>query len=473
MKLNVLMAFALAREQFTVEQIAGIVEESLLEVHRALDACAEVITERRNMNGRAVYRVFHDSFADYLRSHKDYSSHLPETSRRILRFSARRVPDRPAEPELLEVVERLFDGTSLRQSDAGPLSQLIERTSRLLTGYSLILQNLLTRSVEELGPLLAALGRCIGAATARMTIDCLVAVVERRPAEVGCVALELVQKRARGRGAMVVQANAQAARIAMEVVVQTCQMTSMNSAVRKVLLAACSATDSNVRSLAIVSVFRLIHACHALGMSIVQELADRSVLFGFIRPRRLEVFGGCTIGLFFERPHDEGLMRELKSMTRSLVARVRGLRLGLWLAPKVISVLWASVPSDYNPANPAEYKAYKKYAAKHPEMVAAVNEMVSFVDPRDGTREEFASAVGQFDGKAIRPVDFLSNFPAEQATESRALAGDDSALESAYHAVMGTDSPSAFLLQDFLWRLRIVQIGRNMLGEPPAQRSVD
>ena len=39
-KLNVLMALALAREQFTVEQIAGIAEEPLLEVHRALDACA-------------------------------------------------------------------------------------------------------------------------------------------------------------------------------------------------------------------------------------------------------------------------------------------------------------------------------------------------------------------------------------------------------------------------------------------------
>ena len=113
-KLNVLMALALAREQFTVEQIAGIAEEPLLEVHRALDACAEVITERRNLYGRAVYRVFHDSFADYLRSHKDYASHLPEMSRRILRFAVRRVPDRPAEPELLEVVERLFDGTALR-----------------------------------------------------------------------------------------------------------------------------------------------------------------------------------------------------------------------------------------------------------------------------------------------------------------------------------------------------------------------
>ena len=195
-KLNVLMALALAREQFTVEQIAGIAEEPLLEVHRALDACAEVIAERRNLYGRAVYRVFHDSFADYLRSHKDYASHAPEMSRRILRFAARRVPDRPAEPELLAVVKRLFDGTVLVQGNAGPLSQLIERTSRLLTGQSLVRQNLLKRPFEELGPLLVVLGRCLGAATARMTIDCLAAIAEQQPAEVGSAALELVQERA-------------------------------------------------------------------------------------------------------------------------------------------------------------------------------------------------------------------------------------------------------------------------------------
>ena len=195
-KLNVLMALALAREQFTVEQIAGIAEEPLLEVHRALDACAEVITERRNLFGRAVYRVFHDSFADYLRSHKDYASHVPEMSRRILRFAARRVPDRPAEPELLAVVERLFDGSVLIRDDAGPLSQLVERTSRFLTGQSLVRQNLLKRPFEELRPLLVGLGRCVGAATARMTIDCLAAMAEQQPAGVGAAALELVQKQA-------------------------------------------------------------------------------------------------------------------------------------------------------------------------------------------------------------------------------------------------------------------------------------
>ena len=403
-KLNVLMALALAREQFTVEQIAGIAEEPLLEVHRALDACAEVITERRNLYGRAVYRVFHDSFADYLRSHKDYASHLPEMSRRILRFAVRRVPDRPAEPELLEVVERLFDGTVLVQDDAGPLSQLIERTSRLLTGQSLVRQNLLKRPFEELGPLLVALGRCVGAATARMTIDCLAATAEQQPAEVGSAALELVQQRARGRGAMAVQANAQAAGVALEVVVQSCQVASMSAAARKVLLAACSATDSTVRSLAVVAAFRLVHARHALGMSIMQELARRSVRFGLPRPQGLALFACCAIGLFYERPRDEHLIRDLKQMVRSASRRLWWVRLGLLAAPKAATVAWASVSDDYNNINLGEIKAYKKFAAGHPAFVAAVSEMIDFMDPAYGTSETFAQAVRRLDELNVQPA---------------------------------------------------------------------
>ena len=464
-RIEVLMAFALAREQFTVEQIAGITEQSLLEVHRAIDACAEVITERRNVTGRAAYRVFHDSFADYLRCHKDYASRMPEMSRRILRFAARRVPDRPAEPELLEVVEQLFDGTSLDRGDAGPLSRLIERTSRLLTGQSLMRQSLLKRPFQERGPLLVALGRCIGAATARTAIDCLVAAADQQPAEVGCAALELIQQRASGLGALVVQANAQAAGIALEVAVQTCHVASMNAAVQKVLLAGCSAADSTIRSLAIVSAFRLVHARHALGMSIMQELGRRSVRFGLIRPQRLAVFACGAIGLFYERPRDQQLVRELKQMVRSLLRRLWWVRLALWLAPKAATVLWTSVPDDYNNVNLAEMKAYKRYAAGHPDFVAAVREMIDFLDPAYGTSEAFSRAVCRLDEQTASLEAILGYLPTQQAIISRTLAGDESALEAAYAS--WRHAPLYAIRQDFMYRLRMVQVGRKLAGQPP------
>ena len=187
-RVRVLLALALAREQFTVEQVAGIVGRSVPEAYGTLEAFAEVISEHRNLEGRAVYRVFHDSFGDYLRSHKVHASLVPDLSRRILSFAASRVPDRSAEPELLQAVERLFDGSVLCPADAPALALLIERTSRLLTGHSLMLQNLARRPFEELGPLLLALGRCLGPAAARTTIESAVTLAEEQPSGVGRMA---------------------------------------------------------------------------------------------------------------------------------------------------------------------------------------------------------------------------------------------------------------------------------------------
>ena len=84
----VLMVLALAREQLSAEQVAGITGQSVDETCRTLAACAEVIAERRNVEGCTVYRVFHDSFGDFMRSHKDYASLVRELSRRILGFAA-------------------------------------------------------------------------------------------------------------------------------------------------------------------------------------------------------------------------------------------------------------------------------------------------------------------------------------------------------------------------------------------------
>ena len=464
-KVEVLMVLALAREQFTAEQVAGITRQSVQGARRTIEACAEVITERQNVKGLAIYRLFHDTFGDYMRSHKDYAPLVPEISQRILKFAARETPGREADGELLAVVERLFDGKSLRPDDAGALSLLIERTSCLLTGHDLMLQNLAERPFEELGPVLTALGRCVGPATARMTIDCLLGLAEQHPAEVGFAAIELVDRPIKGHISTVAQANVQAARIAVEVAIQACRLPSMEEAVRKVLLTACAASDSTVRSLGALGVFRLVRIFPDLGMGILQELADRSVRFGLVRPQKLEAFAGCAIGVFYERARDEQLVRKLKSMARSVVNRIWGLRFALWLAPKIAGPIWNSVPDDCNNINPVEFKAYKKYVATHPDLEAAVREVIEFMDPAHGTSEEFATAVSRADAEITCPDALLGYLPAQQAIISRALAGDESALEAAYESWL--HAPQWGTRQDFLYRLRIVQVGLKVAGKPP------
>ena len=117
------------------------------------------------------------------------------------------------------------------------------------------------------------------AAMARMAIRSLAAIAEHDPAGVSEVVTTMMVP-SRQRGPSTAQANIQAARVAIEVAVQTCHLPSMEAMVRTVILAACATRDSNVRSLAIVAVFRLVHINQALGMSIVQELANRSVRLG-------------------------------------------------------------------------------------------------------------------------------------------------------------------------------------------------
>jgi hypothetical protein len=251
------------------------------------------------------------------------------------------------------------------------------------------------------------------------------------------------------------------------VAVATCCLDLMAKAVRHVLLTACAAADSNVRSLAITAVFRVFHDNYALGLTVLQEMCNCSLWYGLVRPRKLEAFAGCALGLFFERQGDQRLLQDLKEMVRELIARVRGLRLAIWLVPKAASFLWGATPDDYNIANMAEFKAYKKHVAKHPDLVNATNEMIDFVDSTHGTSEQFAQAVLRLDAATGLPATFLGSLATQQAVESRTLAGDASALDAAYQSVKGMASPPAFHVQEFLWRLRIVQVGRNLTGKLP------
>ena len=128
-------------------------------------------------------------------------------------------------------------------------------------------------------------------------------------------------------------------------------------------------------------------------------------------------------------------------------------------------MLWTSVPDDYNNVNLAEMKAYKKYAARHPDFVATASEMIDFMDPAYGTSEAFSQAVRRLDEKTVCPEALLGYLPTQQAVISRALAGDESALEAAYESWQ--HAPQYAIRQDFMYRLRIVQVGRKLAGGPP------
>src|SRR5262249_407627 len=138
-----------------------------------------------------------------------------------------------------------------------------------------------------------------------------------------------------------------------------------------------------------------------------------------------------------------------------------------WLLPKVATTLWASVPDEFNNVNLAEVKGYKKYASAHPELVQAVNDVINFIDPSYGTSEEFARAIRRLDEVAKTPETIINCLAAQHAIISRALAGENSALEVAHESGERFSPPEHGSRQDFMSRLRLVQVGRRDLGIPP------
>ncbi len=129
---------------------------------------------------------------------------------------------------------------------------------------------------QRLLAILEATGRSENPAMARMVIRSLAAIAEHDPDGVSNVLRAMVAP-SRKRSPATTRANLQATRIALEVAVATCSLESMGDAVRHVLLTACAVADTNVRSLAVVSVFQLVRSNPNLGMGVLQELAGRSV----------------------------------------------------------------------------------------------------------------------------------------------------------------------------------------------------
>jgi hypothetical protein len=335
-------------------------------------------------------------------------------------------------------------------------------------------------------------GRFGRTAMTRMTIRALAAIAKHEPHEVTRLVMRMVEPQTRlgfpirqvlalltfplriiqrlifKRDVTAAQADIQAARVALEVAMISCSVDSMKDAVRQVILAACARSDSTIRSLAMIAFIRLMQnrANYDFGLGILQELAHRCVTFGVIRLRRLEVFVGCSLALFFERSDNAELVAKLKQMAGGVVGRVWGLKLGLWLAPKVMEALFTSVSDDFNPANLPEVHSWKKFAASHPELVAANLKMIQFIDPGRGSSDEFLAAFAEFRKLAWPPESWFAMFACSCALIARALSGDDAALEANYEFWKSVP-PHHMARQDFMYRMRLIQVGRKLHPEQP------
>ena len=84
--------------------------------------------------------------------------------------------------------------------------------------------------------------------------------------------------------------------------------------------------------------------------------------------------------------------------------------------------------------------------------------MIDFMDPAYGTGETFSEAICRLDEQIVCPEVLLGVSPAQQAVISRALAGDESALEAAYESWQ--HGPQYAIRQDFMYRF-LIRAGRS------------
>jgi hypothetical protein len=153
-------------------------------------------------------------------------------------------------------------------------------------------------------------------------------------------------------------------------------------------------------------------------------------------------------------------------MLTKMAARVWWLKPVLWLVPKVANVLWATLPGSHIPVNLAELEEYKKYMAQRHGLSNAVNEMIDFFDPAHGTSEQFIQALRHLEGEPLSPEACMGFNTSSPAWTSRVLAGDESILEAVYQLRQHMP-PDHFLHQDFMFWIRIVQVGRRLTDQAP------
>jgi hypothetical protein len=155
-------------------------------------------------------------------------------------------------------------------------------------------------------------------------------------------------------------------------------------------------------------------------------------------------------------------------MYRRVLSRMAYLRFVLtWVAPTLVEKIWGAVADDYNTVNLAELVTHKDLVAKDPVVLDAVNRAIDFIDPAHGTADEFVALVKEMD-RVMGPSGVVIGYLAIQgAIISRSIAGEDSALEAAYSSWRDLQPPEHGARQDFMFRLRIVQVARHTMKRDP------
>ncbi|MCP4112676.1 MAG: hypothetical protein GY749_45310 [Desulfobacteraceae bacterium] len=190
---DILITLALAREQLSPGQIADINKAGLTQTLDVIDHCLEVLIKSYNAERDENYRIFHDSFSDYMRLYSRYKTIIPKISEKIVLYAVNIKSEQPSE-DVLKAVDALINGKKLKADMAHDISFVITRASQMLSSWNIVKTGLLSQSIDETDDLYIVLARTPGTATARAVIDCLIAGPGNFPGKLQKSSISLLQK---------------------------------------------------------------------------------------------------------------------------------------------------------------------------------------------------------------------------------------------------------------------------------------
>lgn len=467
-----LMVLAHAREPLTVEQLAGITGCSVNATAILRDKCLDVLTiGKRGLD--QVLSLYHDSFADYLKTAPGYEAEWTKVYALYLAYAVVMSPAAGKEGDAAALIAVLVKSTTAELIALRALERLMESATGMPTARYILLQCFSRRPPEKLLALLRGISADTSYATESLIIDaCLDAIgriEESRERE--ALAREHLEAILRGATNNSAEAARQrAVRLALEIALSLTDQPSLLPIVEKTVLSACTDGRKDFRALGILGLFRLKRkgeAGYRSAMSVLSTLMKDAVRLGVPRPARFETAAITAIGLFLEDPTNRQLQEDLRSLCRSTLKRIILLKPALRFLPKIGVRIMANVPSDYNSVNLKEIREFKQVLASDPSIRAAVEEVVAHIHPAYGSDETFRSAWKSLTPHLLASRAGFLYIPLTVAFFNRALTGSARALEDIYESFQDLKDSPKCCSYDVHYRIQMIQLGRKLNGQGP------
>ncbi len=464
--LQVLLLLSIARENLSIETIGKILGiNDTICTENLVNLCAEVITREKDEKGRAVFRVFHDTFGEYMVFHPNYQGDLEGIKKRILTWNVD-LQKNSLDDSIYSTAEKIVNGDEILPIDINAISNIVFASEELLTARYIIIHSLVARRFEEVSFLFTEFLKNLSPSLATMTVQCL-GVFGRTSPEAFMLFLESVSDRelARIEHEGLDQNRTLALQLIVDVLTEVSTNEKLHDRIRQIIVSLCRHKSESVLMLGIGGVYRITRRTPELGMQILSTLSENSLRFRVPIPSRLKPFIGSALAVYFDPEDKKEVNKFLYDQVKKILQRAWGTKIALWFLPPIISSFLGKLPEDYNPENLYEISQSRKIVRKRPPFIKSLLRVVDLIDPAEGSDSELEElTLEHLSPEQIKPEHGFLFLPLGSAFTSRAIINGEPSIESAYRYWDMWKNHDFVFNQDILTGLHLIDMGKRLTG---------